>query len=135
MGAVMSKLSKAQVRLHAEAVERLKKDVLNDEDREFIYTHWHPGTVSNTAAASAFFTPVGLAFDFEFDAPTQGRILDACAGTGVLSWAVNTRAQYNNPNNLKVVTISAGCISALCMFSEREIEPYKFYYYLRVLAK
>ena len=92
----MSKLSKAQVRLHNEALERLKKDKLNDEDRDFIYTHWHPGSVSNTAAASAFFTPTDLAFDFEFDAPTSGRILDACAGTGVLSWAVSTRHFYRN---------------------------------------
>ncbi len=92
----MSKLSKAQVKLHGEAVALLNKDKLTDEDRDFIYTHWHPGTVSNTAAASAFFTPTDLAFDFEFDAPTHGRILDACAGTGVLSWAVSTRHFYRN---------------------------------------
>lgn len=101
----MSKLSKAQVKLHNEALERLKKDKLNDEDREFIYTNWHPGTVSNTAAASAFFTPVGLAFDFEFDAPTHGRILDACAGTGVLSWAISTRQTYRNENHPDITAI------------------------------
>jgi predicted RNA methylase len=100
----MSKLSKSQIRLHNEAEQRLKKDRLTDIDREFIYLHWHPGTVSNTAAASAFFTPVNLAFDFEFDAPTHGRILDACAGIGVLSWAISTRAHYRNPENRPDIT-------------------------------
>jgi predicted RNA methylase len=101
----MSKLTKAQTRLHNEALARLGKDRLTDEDREFIFTHWHPGTVTNTARNAAFFTPVALALDFEFDAHSHGRILDACAGIGVLSWAISVRRAYGGKTRPDITAI------------------------------
>ena len=100
----MSKLSKKQVKAHREAEDLLNKSRLNDDEREFIFTNWHPGAESNTTAASAYFTPVSLAFDFEFDAPSHGRILDACAGIGVLSWALSVRHHYNSDGKYPDIT-------------------------------
>jgi len=100
----MSKLSKTQLAMHREAEARLEKAVLNDEDREFIFTNWHPSAETNTTAASAFFTPVNLAFDFEIDAPASGRILDACAGIGVLSWALSVRSRYKHNGSYPDIT-------------------------------
>lgn len=100
----MSKLTKPQLKMHREAEARLEQSVITDEDREFIFQHWHPGAETNTTAASAFFTPLGLAFDFEFDAPASGRILDACAGIGVLSWVISARHYYRNDRSYPDIT-------------------------------
>lgn len=100
----MSKLTKRQLKAHREAEAILAKDRLTDDDRQFIFENWHPGAETNTTAASAFFTPVGLAFDFEIDAPGHGHILDACAGIGVLSWVISARYFYRNSGTYPNIT-------------------------------
>ncbi len=92
----MGKLSKSERSRHDAACAVLQKTNLNDDDREQVFTDWHPGAVIDAGKASAFFTPPGLAYDFEIDAHSHGRILDACAGIGVLSWVLGTRYAYSN---------------------------------------
>ena len=92
----MSRLSKADRRRHEAACKLLAKPRLNDDEREQVFTDWNPGAVTDAGWRSAFFTPPNLAFDFEFDTRSHGRILDACAGIGILSWVLGMRYAYHN---------------------------------------
>lgn len=82
----MAKLSHAQVKQHRTACDLLAKDVLTLDEREFVIENWNEGAEHNNAAAGAFFTPLGLAYDMALDV-AGARILDLCAGLGTLSFA------------------------------------------------
>ncbi len=88
-----AKLTKAEAKAHAEAVELLKKDVLSYDDRVFVLDNWHEGANHINGSAGAFFTPSGLAGDFAIDA-CGGRTIDLCAGIGVLAFHVFWRGYY-----------------------------------------
>lgn len=91
----MAKLTKAQRKAHAEAEAILSKDRLTEDEREFVFNNWHEGAECNNAAAGAFFTPFDLASDFALDVGT-GRVIDLCAGIGVLSYFVKERSKWNS---------------------------------------
>lgn len=90
----MAKLTKAQAKAHAAAVERLQQESLTEDDKEFVYRNWNEGANHVNGAAGAFFTPFDMAFDFAIDAG-GGRIIDLCAGIGMLSYAVWCRSEWN----------------------------------------
>lgn len=101
----MAKLTKAEAKQHAAAVERLQQDTLTHEDRLFVFRHWHEGAESVNGERGAFFTPVDLAFDFALElgfgySDQQHTAVDLCAGIGVLAYA----AMCRNP------TTSVTCI-------------------------
>jgi hypothetical protein len=87
----MAKLTKAQAKAHAQACDLLTKPVLTEEDKDFVLKNWNEGANHVNGAAGAFFTPYDMAFDFTIDAIGQGgyggRIIDLCAGIGMLSYA------------------------------------------------
>jgi len=91
----VAKLTKAEAKLHAEAIERLAQPTLSWEDRDFIEANWQESANNVNSAAGAFFTPTAMARDFALeviqfhDRPT--RVLDLCAGIGTLSRAVQWR--------------------------------------------
>ncbi|MFC3206857.1 methyltransferase [Aquamicrobium soli] len=89
----MAKLTKAQAKVHAQAEAILTKDTLSEDDKEFVYRNWNEGANHVNGAAGAFFTPFDMAFDFAIDAG-GGRIIDLCAGIGMLSYAIWQRARY-----------------------------------------
>ena len=89
----MAKLTRAQAKAHAAAVERLQQDRLTEDDKEFVYRNWNEGANHVNGQAGAFFTPFDMAFDFAIDAG-GGRIIDLCAGIGMLSYAVWCRSQW-----------------------------------------
>jgi hypothetical protein len=64
----MAKLTRAQAKSHAAAVERLQQDHLTEDDKEFVYRNWNEGANHVNGAAGAFFTPFDMAFDFAIDA-------------------------------------------------------------------
>lgn len=87
----MAKLTKAQAKAHAQACDLLTKPVLTEDDKDFVLKNWNEGANHVNGAAGAFFTPYDMAFDFTIDAIGQGgyggRIIDLCAGIGMLSYA------------------------------------------------
>lgn len=91
----MAKLTKAQRKAHAEADAILTKERLTDDEREFVFRNWHEGANHINGAAGAFFTPYDLASDFALDG-AAGRVIDLCAGIGILSYFVGERARYGS---------------------------------------
>ena len=91
----MAKLTKAQRKAHAEAEAILTKDRLTEDEREFVFRNWHEGAEFINGEAGAFFTPFDLAGDFALDG-AGGRVIDLCAGIGVLSYFVGQRARYGS---------------------------------------
>lgn len=82
----MSKLTKAQFKLHNEAEALLEKDHLCIEEREFVLEHWDPSAKHVNSADGAFFTPMDLAVSFACMLGHPGSIIDLCAGIGALSY-------------------------------------------------
>lgn len=82
----MARLSKNQIKLHSEAEEILKKDVLTYDEKIFVYENWNEAATNNNAAAGAFFTPLGLAQDFSICLYENAPTVDLCAGIGILSF-------------------------------------------------
>lgn len=100
----MAKLSKVERRNHERAEEILSQDKLSFEDAEFVYKNWHEGATNNNGAAGAFFTPFDMAFDFALEVG-GGRVIDLCAGTGVLTFASKCRLQYRYDDTTEFVCI------------------------------
>ena len=94
----MAKLTKAEARSHDLACDLLKKDKLTEDDKDFIFDNWHEAANHINGKAGAFFTPSGLAFDMEFDIAGK-RVIDLCAGIGMLSYAVATRSKWSYDNS------------------------------------
>lgn len=90
----MAKLTRAQAKAHAEAVSILQQERLSEDDKEFVYRNWNEGANHVNGAAGAFFTPYDMAVDFAIDAG-GGRIIDLCAGIGMLSYAIWQRSRFN----------------------------------------
>lgn len=59
--------------------------------REEIAENYREDAQHLNGVAGAFFTPLGLARDFALHVPDGARVLDLCAGIGLLSWAVGIR--------------------------------------------
>lgn len=100
------KLSKIQTKNHDQAVKLARKNVLTDDEKEFVLTHWQPGGGSNIQSNKAFFTPNTIA-----EAAAQihggcGRVVDACAGIGMLAY--------------HMVRWSSGCLKLTCIEQEAE---------------
>lgn len=83
----MARLSKAQAKLHAEAVELLRKDSLTIDEREFVINNWQESANHINSAAAAFFTPLELAFGLAIETQGCRTLIDLCAGIGALSFA------------------------------------------------
>lgn len=81
----MAKLSREQMKRHKRAEEILRKDRLTFEEAWTVYEDWHPGAEHMTGDAGIFFTPALLARDFALEVCGE-RIIDLCAGIGVLSF-------------------------------------------------
>ncbi|OAB78767.1 methyltransferase [Cochleicola gelatinilyticus] len=82
----MAKLTKAQFKAHNEAEELLKKDTLTWDDKLFVYNNWNESATSINSQAGAFFTPQGLAEDFSLEIINDCKLIDLCAGIGILSF-------------------------------------------------
>lgn len=87
----MAKLTKKQTAEHNEAMDILNevlngsKEKLSIDDRLFVYDNYREDANHATGQAGAFFTPNGLARDFNLAIPGH-RIIDLCAGIGKLGF-------------------------------------------------
>ncbi|NTG07222.1 methyltransferase [Rhizobium rhizogenes] len=90
----MAKLTKAQAKTHQQACDILKKDVLTEDEKVFVLENWQESATHINGVAGAFFTPLDLAADFAIEAH-EGRVIDLCAGIGMLSFAMRYRNTYN----------------------------------------
>jgi hypothetical protein len=93
----MSKLSKADAKAHQMAVDLLALSrELTYSERWDVVDNWQESATHVNSTAGAFFTPPALACDFAID--VQGpRIIDLCAGIGMLSFAHWSRGRYGPP--------------------------------------
>lgn len=80
------KLSKRQIATQDKCEEFLKKDKLTLDEKEFVYENWHEGATNINSTAGAFFTPYGLARDFQLEICNGQKTVDLCAGIGMLSF-------------------------------------------------
>lgn len=94
----MGKLSRDEIKKHKAALAILDQDRITDDDREQFFADFHPSGEMLQGDAGAFFTPPSMALDAAFDF-TGGRVLDACAGVGVLSWAHYIRQHNQHGDN------------------------------------
>lgn len=92
----MSRLTKAQAKAHQQACDILNKDALTEDDKFFVLENWQESASHINTTAGAFFTPIELAMDFALEAH-EGRVIDLCAGIGMLSFAMTMRNVYNTP--------------------------------------
>lgn len=90
------KLSKPDSRIQERCIELLKKDKLTPQEREYVLINYNEGASNNNSVAGAFFTPIGMAFEFSNDVIMSMNgdtvsIIDLCAGIGMLSYAITTK--------------------------------------------
>lgn len=88
----MAKLTRAQVAAHKTACAILERSgTLNVDAVWDVFDNWHEAATNLNSAVGAHFTPTLLARDFALEAGGERRVIDLCAGIGVLSWMVRTR--------------------------------------------
>jgi hypothetical protein len=100
----MSKLTKQQAALHAQACAYLEKDVLTLDERMFVLDHWQGSANHINGVAGAFFTPQTLASDFSIEV-TGRRVIDLCAGIGSLAFAYYHRDAFRRGAALEIVCV------------------------------
>lgn len=92
----MAKLSKAEAKAHQLACDLLALErPLTLEERWNVVENWQESANHVNSSAGAFFTPPGLACDFAIDVCGH-RIIDLCAGIGMLSFAHWSRCRYSD---------------------------------------
>lgn len=90
----MAKLTKAESKAHNKALDLVHSDrELTFDEKVFILENYHEGGCCDNTRISAHFTPLDLAYDFALDVAGP-RVLDLCAGIGVLAFAWFHRARF-----------------------------------------
>ena len=100
----MAKLTKAEVKEHARACDLLEKDSLTVDEREFVIRHWQESARHTNSSAGAFFTPLDMAWSFAIEVGCR-RILDLCAGIGVLSYAIHQRSLWDATRPVEITCV------------------------------
>jgi hypothetical protein len=84
-GTTLGKITKEQSKAHDKAVALLSKGTLSFEEREFVFRNWTPLAQHNVGKGGIFFTPWDAVWDFTVMTQPKGRVIDLCAGIGVLA--------------------------------------------------
>ncbi len=104
----MAKLTKDEVKRHNEALRILDKDKLSYRDKIFVYENWHEGAESINSKFGAFFTPFSFANDFglEIYRGKERKIIDLCAGIGMLSFIAYHHCSEDERPNITCVELN-----------------------------
>jgi predicted RNA methylase len=87
------KLTKAQIASHKKVMDLVNSDrALTEDEKYFIIDNFQEGALHINSQAGAFFTPRMLARDFALEVEGE-RVIDLCAGIGVLSFAVEHKVE------------------------------------------
>lgn len=108
----MAKLAKNKLKLHNQALEmvRLIDRDLTMLEKEFILEHYKPYANHNVTETNAFFTPLELAMAATIEMPNPDehsqpvRIIDLCAGIGMLSFAYKHYSGYRT-DDVEIVCV------------------------------
>lgn len=84
----MAKISKRLLNKHNEAIELLKLEKLDYNQREFVFDHFHEGAGNMNNLISAHFTPYEIAKSMTFCITYNECFVDLCAGIGMLSYVL-----------------------------------------------
>lgn len=103
----MSKLTRKQSQLHAEACALLRKDELSYDERWFVLEHWHEGAGHNQTSAGAFFTPLAYANTFAIHTTGRRKIIDLCAGIGTLAHAARRRHPFEKDADFEITCVES----------------------------
>lgn len=90
----MAKLTKPQAKAHQQACDLLSKDTLTEDEKFFVLENWQESASHINTISGAFFTPFDLARDFAIET-FPGRVIDLCAGIGMLSFAMRCKHQWD----------------------------------------
>ena len=109
----MGKLSKTKHKLHNEALELVRQDEpLTMTEKEFVIENYKPYAEHNVTETNAFFTPLHLAIATTVEMPNPDeynkpvRILDICAGIGLLSFAYYHHSGHRcNMDDIEMVCV------------------------------
>ncbi len=88
------KISKQNRKRHNAALELLAKEKLDWDEQQFFFDNYFECADFDVGHVGAFFTPTDMALDAALEVGQTDRkckVLDLCAGIGVLSWAMLTR--------------------------------------------
>lgn len=107
----MKKISKVEANRHEQAMGLVHSDKpLTRDDKMFIIENYQESATHMNGLAGAYFTPYGLARDLCLQIHGN-RIIDLCAGIGILSYAASIWFEYDkveftcleiNPNYIEV---------------------------------
>lgn len=95
----MSKLTKPQAKSHLEATKLLDQPTLTLDERQFVLDHWLPSARHINSISGAYFTPCSLARDLSIYIPSNGSLIDLCAGTGHLAFHAIDRWSGSTPHS------------------------------------
>lgn len=101
----MAKLTQKEIKAHSRAIDLVQSGAtLNNDQIADVLIGYHEGATHSNASTSAFFTPFELAMSFAIDLPSGGRIIDLCAGIGMLSAAAKIYHEMN-PGTLEFTLV------------------------------
>ncbi|MFP5078284.1 methyltransferase [Rhizobium sp. YIM 134829] len=100
----MAKLTEPQAKAHQQACDLLAKDVLTEDEKIFVLQNWQESASHINTVAGAFFTPFDLARDFAIET-FAGRVIDLCAGIGMLSFAVKSKLAWESGSRLELTCV------------------------------
>lgn len=91
----MSKISKPILNLHNQAVELLKKNSLNFNEREFVFDNYHEGAGKMNNLISAHFTPYSICKSLTYNIAYTDCFVDLCAGIGMISYVLKRQEEMS----------------------------------------
>jgi len=82
----VSKITHAASKLHDEAMALLNLErKLTEDEIEKVFRQYNPAAEHNVGKAAIFFTPWDVAYEFACAAENDSKVIDLCAGIGILS--------------------------------------------------